>query len=93
MSELSDAQLKYLRKLSGRKSMVGPPPEYQGDCLNLSGPELHALVSADLISRVPLHSPRDGESHKDRPPYIKITHRYFINDAGHAVLAAQDSRP
>jgi len=93
MKELTDAQFKYLRKLSRRKSMVGPPPEYQGDCLNLSGPELHALVEAKLIDRIPLDRPRDGDSHKDKPPYIKITHRYFISDAGYGVLAAQDPRP
>jgi hypothetical protein len=84
--EITEAQFAFLEKLA-KRTLVGPSPEYQGDLVHLSGPELNRLIDSKLIGRMKLPQPREGEEHRDKPPYLKITHRYFIRKGGRNALS------
>lgn len=87
----SSTQLAFLSKLA-KNSLVGPSPEYQGDCQHISGPELNDLIQAKMVGRRKLPHVRDGEVHYEKPPYLKITHRYLILKRGRAALISPASR-
>lgn len=89
-SEITPAQFGFMEKLT-KRTLVGPGPDYQGDYVYLSGPEMQRLIESKLIGRMKLPHPRDGEAHPSQPPYLKITHRYFIRKGGRQALAV--SRP
>lgn len=86
---MSPTQISFLEKLA-KKSLVGPPPEYQGDCQHISGPELNELIRFKMVGRRKLPRTRDGDLHHEKPPYLKITHRYLILKAGRAALTPAD---
>lgn len=87
---LTETAVSFLAKLDATpRGLLGPPPDYQGDLIHISGPELNTLLQRKMIGRRALAHPRDGEGHKSNPPYLKITHRFKILKAGRALLASR----